>query len=307
MTCAPIALFVYNRPWHTQQTIEALQKNDLAGQSELFIFSDGPKNESDSINVQKVREYIRQIFGFKKIIILEKAINLGLANSIISGVTEIVNTYGKIIVMEDDLVSSPFFLRYMNDALKIYEKNNIVMHIAAFMYPLENPDIHETFFYRASSCWGWGTWARAWKLFNPDIQDLCKKFDQKMIYDFTINGTMDFWEQLQKQKRGVINSWAIRWYASVFINHGLCLHPTHSLIKNIGLDGTGIHCAATDVYDVSVRDQPISYFEMDITENELALKEIQTFLKKLNPQMNSPRYQKIYRKIQRNFRKWVKV
>jgi GT2 family glycosyltransferase len=303
MTCAPIVLFVYNRPWHTQQTIEALQKNELADQSELFIFSDGPKNENDAENILKVRVYIKTITGFKNITIIEKIDNRGLADSIISGVTDIVNRYGKIIVVEDDLVSSPFFLKYMNDALNIYENDNTVMHIAAYMYPLTNPDLPETFFYRASSCWGWGTWARAWKFFNPDIQDLIKKFDRKMIYDFTINGTMDFWNQMEILKRREINSWAIRWYASVFIKHGLCLHPSKSLIKNTGFDGTGIHCGATDMFDVSVRNQPISFFESEIKENKLALKEIQKFLKRVNPS----KYQKMYRKIQRFLKRWIEV
>jgi GT2 family glycosyltransferase len=135
MTCTPIALFVYNRPWHTQLTIEALQKNDLASKSELFIFSDGPKNESDVVNVQKVREYIRTVTGFKAITIIEKENNCGLAKSVISGVTEIVDKYGKIIVMEDDLVSSPGLLNFFNDGLDFYEDNLKIFSITGYNFP----------------------------------------------------------------------------------------------------------------------------------------------------------------------------
>ena len=124
MKISPIVLFVYNRLWHTRQTIEALQKNELASQSELFIYADGARNENEIDQVFEVRCYIEEVEGFKKVTITERDKNWGLANSIINGVTQIVNKYGRVIVLEDDLVTSPFFLRYMNDALDIYKDNN---------------------------------------------------------------------------------------------------------------------------------------------------------------------------------------
>ena len=157
MNFAPIALFAYNRPWHIRKTVETLQKNELSEHSELFIYSDGPKNQEDRELVNEVRQYLHSIRGFKHIEIIEQKRNSGLADAIVSGVTEIVGTYGKTIVLEDDLVTSPYFLRYMNDALKFYKEDEQVMHIAGYMLPINSFGLPETFFYRIASCWGWGT------------------------------------------------------------------------------------------------------------------------------------------------------
>ena len=132
---APIVLFVYNRPWHTQQTVEALQKNKLASESELFIYSDDAKNDDARVSVDEVRKYIDNITGFKKITVIKRDKNWGLASSIIDGVTKIVNKYGRIIVLEDDLVTSPYFLKFMNDSLEVYEKRNDVFSVTGFNYP----------------------------------------------------------------------------------------------------------------------------------------------------------------------------
>ena len=148
----PIILFVYNRPWHTRQTVKALQKNELAGRSDLFIFSDGPKDEQTEKAVQKVREYIHTIDGFQTVTIREREENWGLANSIIDGVTQIVNEYGRVIVLEDDLMTSPFFLRYMNDALNLYECEEKVISIHGYIYPLSEK-LPSTFFLRGTDYW----------------------------------------------------------------------------------------------------------------------------------------------------------
>lgn len=152
----PIILFVYNRLWHTKQTVEALQKNDLASESELFIFSDGPKPGAEE-KVKEVREYLKTITGFRKVTIIERDTNWGLANNIIDGVTKIVNEYGKVIVLEDDLVTSPGFLTYMNEGLKIYADEEQVASIHGYIYPLKHPErLPETFFIRGADCWGGG-------------------------------------------------------------------------------------------------------------------------------------------------------
>lgn len=275
---APVALFVYNRPWHTRQTIEALRKNEQAAHSTLYIFSDGPKTASDEEKVQDVRNYIRRTDGFKSLSIIEREKNFGLADSIIAGVTEVLNAHGKIIVLEDDLISSPYFLSYMNHALGKYEDTEKVMHIAGYIFPIDPTGLKETFFYRVSSCWGWGTWKRAWRHFEYDINKLIPKFDSKLKRLFNIDGEHNFWQQMKSQRKGKINSWAIRWYASVFLNNGLCLHPSISLINNIGLDGSGMHCGKEDIYDVRVRDQEITELEELCEENEDALGRIKTFM-----------------------------
>lgn len=276
---APIALFVYNRPEHTRRTVKFLQQNLLADESRLFVFSDAPK-KGDEERVREVREFIKTIDGFKSVEIIEREFNLGLANSIIGGVTKLTNEYGKVIVFEDDLLSSRYTLQYFNNALQRYENEEKVMHICAYMYPLKNAlQLPETFFYRASGSWGWATWQRAWKHFEPDIDLLMSKFDSKKINDFSIDGTMNFWKQMNEFKQKKNNSWAIRWYASIFLEKGLTLNPAQSLIDNIGHDGTGVHSGKNTMYSVSISNKPISEFPDVIEENHKAYLNIRDFLK----------------------------
>jgi Glycosyl transferase family 2 len=278
MTLSPIALFTYNRPWHTRQTVEALRKNKHAENSALYIFSDGAKTDTDEAKVREVRGYVKTIDGFKSISVIEREKNLGLAESVISGVTEVVNGHGKIIVLEDDLITSPYFLSYMNHALRKYEDVDKVMHISGYVLPIESTGLPNTFFYRAASCWGWGTWERAWKYFDYDINKLISRFNDESRYKFNIDGKYNFWGQMESQRDGRINSWAIRWYASVFLNNGRCLHPSKSMINNIGFDGTGIHCNESDIYNVELHDQEITEFEERCEENREALERIKNFL-----------------------------
>ncbi|MBC7744344.1 MAG: glycosyltransferase, partial [Flavobacterium sp.] len=176
---APIALFVYNRPDHTRRTLKFLQQNWLADESRLFIFSDAAARPVDNQKVAEVRELLNAVSGFKKVEVINRKINFGLANSIIDGVNRMVKEYGKVIVFEDDLISSPHTLQYFNSALSRYQNENKVMHIGAYMYPIQNSPknnndkcLPETFFYRAATSWGWATWQRAWNDFEPDINIL---------------------------------------------------------------------------------------------------------------------------------------
>lgn len=277
---APIAFFVYNRPFHTRQTIACLQRNQLANESDLYIFSDAAKPGSEE-RVQEVRNFIKSISGFKSVTVIEREKNYGLANSIITGVTDLTAKYGKVIVFEDDLLSSPYTLRYFNDALERYANEEKVMHISAYMYPLAKPEeLEETFFYRVAHSWGWATWKRAWDKFNPDINTLESQFDQQKIAAFSIDGTMNFWKQVDEFKKGKNNSWAIRWYASMFLNGGLSLNPSKSLINNIGHDGSGIHSNIEHMYDVTINSNQISYFPEVIEENPQAYEKVKGFLSK---------------------------
>ncbi|MES3016318.1 MAG: sugar transferase [Bacteroidota bacterium] len=278
-TLAPIALFVYNRPEHTRRTLKFLKQNLLADESRLFIFSDAAKSDAENGKVAEVREIIKSVEGFKSVQVIERKTNFGLANSIIDGVNMLTEKYGKVIVFEDDLISSQFTLQYFNDALKHYENEQRVMHIGAYMYPLQNSDLPQTFFYRAASSWGWATWARAWQNFEPDIDKLIAQFDSNKRYRFSIEGTMNFWKQVREFKRGKNNSWAIRWYASIFLKDGLSLNPSASLINNIGHDGTGIHSGKNNMYDVNISDRRVTQFPEDIYENKAAYQSIKHFLK----------------------------
>lgn len=242
MRIAPIILFVYNRPWHTRQTVEALQRNDLAAESELFIYSDGPKSEDDNKVVAEVRKYVKSIEGFKQIKVIERENNIGLAKSVITGVTEIIDKYGKIIVLEDDLVTSPYFLNYMNKALDRYENDEKVMQISGHMFPVDLNIDTDAVFLPFTTSWGWATWKRAWDHFDTEMTGYEKlKADSSLRKRFNLDGAYPYFQMLEYQREGRVDSWAICWYLSVFMKEGLTLFPRKTLVQNIGFDGSGTH------------------------------------------------------------------
>lgn len=249
MTVAPIVLFVYNRPWHTQKTVEALQKNDLASESDLYIFADGPKKdatEEQKEKIRQVREYIHNISGFKSITICEKDSNNGLANSVITGVTEIINKFGKVIVVEDDIVTSRYFLKVMNEALDFFEKDEKIFSVSGYNYPTKTMKIPNSYknniylSYRHGS-WGWGTWKNRWESVDWEVVDF-KEFCENIELQKTFNrGGADMSGMLKAQMEGKIDSWAIRFDYSLFKNNCFCVRPIKSLVINIGFDNSGTH------------------------------------------------------------------
>ncbi len=279
MTLAPIVLFVYNRPHHTQQTVEALQQNELANESEIFIYSDAPKNEQAIHKVQEVRSYIKSISGFKKITIIERETNWGLAKSIIDGVTSIVNQYGKIIVLEDDLVTSSYFLRFMNEALEMYQDTEKIFGITGYNYPININGLEDIFFMKAENCWSWATWDRAWKYFVKDTDMLINTFNKHMIKEFNFNHSIDFWSQVLANKQGKINTWAVFWYATIFINNKLFVFPKTSFVNNIGHDGSGTHCDKNNLYYTNITNNYNLVFSNNMIESQIARqKHIEYFL-----------------------------
>lgn len=276
---APITLFVYNRLEHTRQTIEALQKNTLANQSDLIIFSEAPKLEAQDEAVREVREYIQQIDGFKSIKIIERPVNLGLANSIIDGVTSMVNQYGSVIVLEDDLITSPYFLQYMNDGLNIYEKNEDVASIHGYIYPIEG--LPKTFFLRGADCWGWATWKDKWAIFEPDGVKLLSELKRKnLINRFDFNDTYSYSKMLADQIIGKNNSWAVRWHASAFLSNKYTLYPGKSLVLNIGNDGSGTHCGETSAFSSELSNKAIEVNTIPLQDNQQALLAIEHYFRK---------------------------
>lgn len=267
---APIALFTYSRADHTRAAIKSLLQNREAAESDLYVFSDGPKTEEKRLAVEENRRYIHTITGFKSIHIVEHEKNLGLANSLIAGITEIVNKYGRVIVVEDDLILSPYFLQYMNDALDKYENDDRVSAISAFLNPISSK-APNTFFLRYFACWGWAIWDRAWKLFNPDTKALLRQIRWK-TKEFNLGhpGCGGFYGMLYCQKIGLVDSWAIRFYASSFLAGKLVLFPGISMALNNGLDGTGTHCRESENrYDsVKLSMSPISLSDIPVLENE---------------------------------------
>jgi glycosyltransferase involved in cell wall biosynthesis len=283
VTLAPIVLFAYNRPWHTKQTIDALLRNDLAAESELFIFSDGSKDESSANSVAKVRRYLKTISGFKSVKIVEQKQNLGLASSIIRGVTSVCNEHGKVIVLEDDIVTSSHFLSYMNEALDKYADDDRVICIHGYVYPVKEK-LSEAFFLRGADCWGWATWKRGWDLFNPDGEALLKELNSnELIKEFDFNGAYSFSKMLKDQIKGKNDSWAVRWYASAFLANKLTLYPGKSLVHNIGNDNSGSHCRHSSFMDADLTVTPIDCHDVEVEHSIDGYNAFERFFRKANP------------------------
>lgn len=281
---APIVVFAYNRPDHLRQTLEALAKNDLASESVLYIYCDGAKeNATDEqrIRVQESREVARAATGFKEIYVVEREQNVGLMNNIVGAVTEIVNQYGKVIVFEDDMLTSPGTLRYFNDALETYKEDEKVMHIVSYMFPHRYP-LPETFFYTVPyPGGGWATWKRAWKHYSDDIDELYSYWKDNLEYfNYWDHDGTDLVKQLVDNYHGTLRTWFVRWFAVMLRMGGLTLYPGKSLVTNIGFDGTGDNCVRLErnPYWVEHLAESVKVVhKKHIRENKWAAREIYAF------------------------------
>jgi hypothetical protein len=232
-------------------------KNSLASESHLFIYADGSKDSTQQEAVNEVRNYIRTIKGFKQITLMERSENWGLARNIIDGVTTQVNRYGKVIVLEDDLVVAPYFLQFMNDALEVYKNEPRVGHIQACDFT-QDSSLPATFLIKWTGSWGWATWDRAWKHFNPNGNELLQELEErKLTHVFDFNGKYGFTRMLRRQIEGKNNSWAIRWNASLFLKDILSLNVGRSLVQNEGFDGSGTNCGGGGLYASHLYLQPL--------------------------------------------------
>lgn len=283
---APVVLFVYNRVEHTKRTVEALKKNDLAEQSELFIYSDAAKKEEDAEKVHSVREYIRQIDGFKKINIVEREFNYGLAKSIVGGVTDVISKYGKVIVLEDDLVTNSGFLTYMNEGLEKYQNISQVYSISGYSYLGKEIANVDTYFLKLSSSWSWATWKDRWRQYDLSCKGWERlKKDRRLRKNFDYDYSYPFYSLLNRQMTdSKTNSWAIKWYWTVFMNGGLTLYPSIPLVKNDGFDGSGEHCSIGNKkrYDNVDGNSKKIVFEDSIIEKKEIRKEIAKSIRQKN-------------------------
>lgn len=269
MLYAPIALFVYNRPRHTKNLIDSLRKNREAAESDLIIISDAPKHEKVT-GVQGVREYIKSLTGFRSVRIIERSENYGLARNIIGGVTALLEESDRLIVLEDDLIVSPYFLSYMNDGLNLYAGDEQVGSIHGYVYPVKE-QLPETFFLRGGDCWGWATWKRAWSFFEPDGRKLLSEIKKRgLIRDFDLNNAYPYYRMLQKQVQGKNSSWAVRWHASLFLRDMLTLYPGSSFVNNQGADDSGTHLKSTNVFEVPVTQSYNGIEKISTEESEAA-------------------------------------
>ena len=257
MNKAPVAIFVYNRLNTLKRTLESLAKNYGAEETDLHIFSDGWKNEHGKAAVLEIREYLKNIKGFKSVTVYEAEKNRGLGRSIINGVNQMIAKFAQVIVLEDDLVLSPWFLKFMNDGLNTYRYSENVASIHGYMYPVKG-ELPETFFLRGADCLGWATWERAWKFFNPDAKFLYDTLlEQKLMDHFNFNGAAFKERILQRVIAKTNDSWAVRWDASVFLKNMLTLYPGKSLVQHIGADGRGTNTKKTKKLDVQLLNRAV--------------------------------------------------
>jgi acetyltransferase-like isoleucine patch superfamily enzyme len=284
MKLAPIVLFVYNRPDHTLQTLEALSKNDLASESTLFVFADGAKENAsheELVRIAAVEEIVKKKSWCGEVVFNKRERNVGLAENIIAGISTTINRFGKVIVLEDDILTHPSFLRYMNHNLNLYADESCVMQISSFMFPITE-NVSEIFFTCINLCWGWGTWSDRWKYFQKDEAILINELNKIEGYRhrFNMEDSYDFQEQLWMNYAGRIRTWAVKWYASMFLMNGLALHPRKSLVKNIGLDNSGTHSVPNAYFDIKEFGEAfIDGQKIPIEESEVARRAIANYYK----------------------------
>ena len=284
MKLAPIVIFCYNRPHHLKKTLNSLKKNKLSKQSDVWFFSDGHKQEDKKNEklVNSVRSIIKNTNGFKKKKIIFHQGNIGLKKNILNGVSKVLKKYKKVIVLEDDIEVSVFFLKYMNDSLNKYQKKRKVWHISGWNYDINfKNNMEEVFFIKNMNCWGWGTWQDRWRkiIIKPDF--FIKKFDTQMINKFDLSNSLNNWSQLLRNKNKKLKTWAIFWNATIFYNNGLCLNPLKSLTRNIGFDGSGTN--SLKIYKKKKKLSNLKKFNYpDKLEENLIIKKeiIQSFKKK---------------------------
>lgn len=286
---APIVIFSYDRPDHLRKTLDALAKNDLANESELFIYCDGAKElKSEGVSElesERIRDYYKRIeenrkvahaaTGFKSVKVIDREKNIGLKANIVGAVTDIVNQYGRIITLEDDIVTSSGYLRFMNEALELYKDDEQVMHISGYMWPHRWP-LPDIFFYEVPyPGGGWATWARAWKYYNDDAAELYNYWKNHWD-EFNKLGDVYLQKQLVANYEGRLNTWFIKWHAVLLQRGGLTLYPGKSLTNNIGFDNLATNCNDSHKFDVIPVDS-VKVRRVPIKASRLAAHEIYAF------------------------------
>jgi len=280
---APIALFVYNRADHARRTLACLAANAEARASELYVFSDGARTPAAEGGVAEVRAALRDVQGFATVTVIERERNFGLAASIIDGVGRLCKERGRVIVVEDDLLLSPYFLRYMNDGLALYASDTKVASLHGYVYPVDQA-LPETFFMRGADCWGWATWARAWRAFEPDAALLLRQLRERgLVEDFDFGGKAGYVRMMEDFIAGRNSSWAVRWHAAAYLRGMHTLYPGRSLVRNMGHDGSGTHSGTADPFDSGLADQPVAVEPIEVTESPAGRAAFGRYFRTLHP------------------------
>lgn len=299
----PIAIFAYRRPEHVRRLLESLATNPEFATSPVFIYCDGARAAKDEEAVAATRAMVARHAPPAAEIITRRE-NLGLSRSIIDGVTTLCDRYGSVIVLEDDLVVSPFVLAYFRRALEHYADEERVMHVSAYVFPTGRP-LPDAFFYRTTSCWGWATWARAWRHFQANSLWLRREIvRRRLVHRFDVDGAFPYLQMLDDQITGRNDSWAVRWYASVLLREGVCLHPGRSLAMNEGFDSSGEHCGASDVYTTHLADRAPVQFPTRIAEDPQALATLRDYF--LTTVFGGSRTASLPRRWNRAIRQWCR-
>ena len=282
MNLSPIAFFVYNRPHHTILSLEKLLQNNLAKYSDLIIFSDAAKNRSEKNKVILVRKIIHNINGFRSKKIFYRKKNFGLAKNFINGISLVCKKYERVIVLEDDNMTSPYFLQYMNDALDIYKKDYKVASISGYSYPIENKS-KKYYFLRLADSWGWATWKRSWNLYEKNGNKILKNLKKNnLVSEFNFENTFSFFKMLENFCLKKNNSWSIRWYGSMFLKKKLTLFPPESYVDNIGMDQSGIHSIKTNDYKSKIIKKYKKIKRIPVEESKYHFHKMKFFFSKIN-------------------------
>lgn len=285
---APIVLFVRDQPERASMTLAALRANSIAAESDLIVYSDGTGTHGDLARIGEVRAMVRAAAGFRSVRVVECDDRRGSAHHIIDGISTACARYGRAIVLNDDLVTSPWFLKFMNEALDLYAADDTVGAVSGYAIPTRQA-LPETFFIRGAACCGWATWQRAWKHFNADSQALLQQLEQRgSRSELDIDGAVPYSGRLSALIHGEVHSWVIRWHASAFRSGLLTLYPGRSLVRIIDIDALGPHCGTGDRHDIVLAQTPIRLDpSAEVRESTVARQAVKQLLSP--PALHAPR------------------
>ena len=249
-----ICIFAYKRPAHLKRVLDALASNPPAASLPLIVYVDGPRGEPDQAAVAEVVAVAQQATGFFSVEVRPSHENLGLYRSLTGGISEILAEYETIIVLEDDILTCPYFLQFMLDGLELYKDSPVVGSISGYTPPITQ-DLPETFFLRGADCWGWATWRDRWALYRHDAKAMAVEIrDKGLAREFDLLGNYPYLKMLKGRAAEKNNSWAICWHESCFLAGKLILYPGRSLVSNIGLDNSGEHCGPSALMFTMIDD-----------------------------------------------------